>query len=69
MGGDSRDLLTDVNSLTLTYYNLLNVKAAGTVEAKKVQIEVEMIRRVLAIENTNHVISSRYMMRNRKVTN
>ena len=69
VGGVSRSILTDVNSLIFTYYNLKNVVAAGTVEAKKVQIEVEMIRKILTLENTNHVISSRYMMRNRRVTN
>ena len=67
--GAPQAVLKDVRELKFVYYNLLGNETTALLEAKQVQVDAEMVRRVFAIENTNHVISARFMMRNREVAN
>ncbi|MDQ8186109.1 prepilin-type N-terminal cleavage/methylation domain-containing protein [Pelagicoccus sp. SDUM812002] len=71
-GGKTDIILKDVKSLELVYYNLYGVKDSdGTInpiEVKEIQLQAEMQRNVLSINNTNEIISARFMMRNRSVS-
>jgi type II secretory pathway pseudopilin PulG len=66
--GGARVMMNDVARFQFKYYNTVGNITASTSEAKKVQIDAEMIRYSVAIENTNQVVSARYTMRNRNVS-
>lgn len=61
--------LYDVDKLEFTYYNFRQSETTNTREVKHVQIEGILERRVLNMYNTNYIISARFMMRNKDVTN
>lgn len=72
---EDRILLYDVDELTLTYYSLINPAdpwispiANNNLEIKHVQLEAKLQRKVLNIDNTNYIISARFMMRNKDVS-
>ena len=67
-GGAAIAILNDVDSLTFKYYNTVGAITASVSEARKVQIDAEMLRTVIAIKNTNQVVSARFTMRNRNVS-
>lgn len=62
-------LLEDVISLDLTYFNLLMAETTQPLEIKEVQLQAVMRRDVLTVGNTNEIISARFLMRNRAVSN
>lgn len=62
-------LLFGVHQLTLNYYTLRNDPTTNPVEIKHVQMEALMQRSVLSTTNSNDIISTRFMMRNRDVSN
>ncbi len=64
-----RTYLYDVEQLAFTYYNFRQNQTTNTREVKHVQIEGILERRVLNLYNTNYIISARFMMRNKDVTN
>lgn len=68
-GGPVHALLEDVESLTLTYFNLKLLETTLPIEVKEVQLHAIMQRKVLRIGNTNEIISARFLMRNRAVSN
>ncbi len=43
--------------------------ALNPLETKHIQLEAKLQRNVLGITNTNYIISARFMMRNKDVTN
>ena len=61
-------ILKDVEHFAFKYFTYLGVPTTKPIEIKRVQMDAEMVRNILHIENTNHVISAQYMMRNRKVS-
>ena len=63
------EMLADVEAFSFKYYNLLGNLTTNVTEAKSVQINGKMRRRVLALSNTEEVISARFTMRNRIVSN
>ena len=67
--GAPQAVLKDVRELQFKYYNLAGNATTALLEAKQVQVDAGMVRHVFAVENTNHVISARFMMRNRDVAN
>ena len=67
-------LLYDVEELNFKYYRLYDPEikdydpiARTRLEVKHVQIEAKLLRNVLTNENTNYIISARFMMRNKNV--
>ena len=62
-GGGTQVILRDVQSFALKYTNHAGATSASTTFVKRVQLDLTMRRNVLALENTNHVISAHYMMR------
>jgi hypothetical protein len=66
----TRTMLSDIRQFTLSYYTLRDNPTMKSIELKKVQLDCEMARDVLLhLTNTNHVLSARWMMRNKIVSN
>ena len=66
---DTRILLYDVQDMDFNYYTLLHSSTTNLLDIKHVQLEAKLEREVLRITNTNYIISARFMMRNRDVSN
>lgn len=71
----SEILLYDVDELSFNYYRLVDPDivdyspiAKSKLEVKHVQIEARIRRNVLRMQNTNYIISARFMMRNKDVS-
>ena len=67
-------LLFDVEELNFFYYRLVDPEIPGydpiaqtKLEVKHVQLEAKLERSVLNLENTNYILSARFMMRNKDV--
>jgi type II secretory pathway component PulJ len=62
-------LLYDVEALDLYYYRYKNDEdALNPLETKHVQLEATLQRNVLNLKNTNYILSARFVMRNKDVT-
>ena len=59
-----RPVLSNVMEFNFRYFNFDGELTTSQPEIKEVQIEANMMKKVLFLENTNHLISSRNMMRN-----
>ncbi len=66
--GTTSTILTEVDDFSLGYYDLTGASTTNSLSVKEVEIDASLIRTVLSLENTNEIISSRFMMRNRKVS-
>jgi prepilin-type N-terminal cleavage/methylation domain-containing protein len=67
---NDRVLLYDVDELDLNYYRYKRDEiAVNPLETKHIQMEAKLQRDVLGVTNTNYIISARFMMRNKDVTN
>jgi len=65
---DQRTLLNNVELFNFAYYNIRGEKTTKLIEAKSVRIDAEMARYVTGLRNTDYIISARFMMRNRDVS-
>ncbi|MDA0350159.1 MAG: hypothetical protein O3C20_22475 [Verrucomicrobia bacterium] len=68
-GGPNEVIMDNLTSFTFNYYNLRRNLTTASISIKEVQIEGLLKRSSLRIYNTNHIISARFMMRNRAVSN
>lgn len=68
VNGNQQLLLTDSEDLLFSFYDLRQNPTTDINEVKHVQLEAEMQRQVLQLFNTNYIISARFMMRNRRVS-
>lgn len=73
VNGQSRVLLRDAVTFDLQFYKMSS-KPEGEVtssplEVKKVQLVAHMRRKALSLEQNDHIISSRFVLRNKAVTN
>ncbi len=68
-GGTSTSILKDIEDFDFNYYTFLGAVTANELEVKEVQVEAQMMKEVYNVENTSHLISARYMMRNKSVNN
>ena len=68
-GGTSTSILKDIEDFDFKYYTFLGAVTANELEVKEVQVEAQMMKVVYNVENTSHLISARYMMRNKSVNN
>jgi prepilin-type N-terminal cleavage/methylation domain-containing protein len=67
---EERVLLYDVDWLNMNYYRYVRSETAlSPLETKHIQLEAKLQRNVLGLSNTNYIISARFMMRNKDVTN
>jgi prepilin-type N-terminal cleavage/methylation domain-containing protein len=67
-------LLFDVEQMSFYYYRLVDPEipnydpiARTVLEVKHIQLEAKLKRTVLNLDNTNYIISARFMMRNKDV--
>ena len=62
-------LFKDVEIFKMVFYNRLNVdvtsEASVLTEAKTVQINAKLVKKVIDQNNTDYIISARFLMRNR----
>ncbi|MEX0332127.1 MAG: type II secretion system protein J [Puniceicoccaceae bacterium] len=71
---DRETLLYDVEQMNFFYYRLVDPEipnydpiARTRLEVKHVQLEAKLKRTVLNLDNTNYILSARFMMRNKDV--
>jgi prepilin-type N-terminal cleavage/methylation domain-containing protein len=67
--GTKEVVMDDLVSFAFNYYNLRRLPTTAEISIKEVQIEGLLKRSSLRINNTNHIISARFMLRNRSVSN
>ncbi len=65
--GSERALLTNLEEFELRCYNILRNPTVHRLEVKEVQIDAVMARRIVSTRVSNHIISARFMMRNKRV--
>ncbi len=68
-GGETTTILKDIEDFDFNYYTFLSVETANILEVKEVQVEAKMVKEIYNMENTSHLISARYLMRNKIVNN
>ena len=68
-GGPDEEILDDLTNFQFNFYNLRKVSTTAPISIKEVQIEGLMKKNSLVLTNTNYIISARFMMRNREVSN
>jgi prepilin-type N-terminal cleavage/methylation domain-containing protein len=68
-GGTNEAVMDDLSSFAFNYFNLRRESTTAKISIKEVQIEGLLKRNALRVNNTNHIISARFMMRNRSVSN
>jgi len=66
--GVTEMVLTDIDSFEFVYYDLQRDSTSDALSVKEVEINAVMSKNVVVLQNTNQVISSRFMMRNRQVS-
>lgn len=66
--GDVRVLMNDVRQFHFRRFNVLRQPAENHLETKQIQLELSMVKRVLRRETSEKVVSARYIMRNKQVT-
>lgn len=64
----STTLLSGVQRLFLTFYDINGNETDDLLAAKEVQLSAKMERKALTLDNTDEIISARFMMRNRIVS-
>lgn len=69
VNGIDRTMLSDVNWLNFKFFNVLNAETNTLLEVKSVQMEAGLQKNVMKIMNTDHIVSARFMMRNRTISN
>lgn len=67
-GTDEQVLMNNVEELEFRYFNLQGGAAAVRIEVKQIQLSLRMVRRAITIDNTEQVVSARYILRNKRVS-
>ena len=68
-GGNKEEVLNDLTAFQFRFFNLRKNPTTAPISIKEVQIEGLMKKNALLVTNTNYIISARFMMRNRAVSN
>ncbi len=61
-------VISNIESLSFRYYNLLGNTTTNPVEVKKIQLEALLEKTVFEVKNTTNIVSAKFMLRNRKVS-
>lgn len=62
-------IMTGVEELNFRYFDLQAEAATVPIQVKQIQLQLKLVREAINIENTEKVVSARYIMRNKKVSN
>jgi len=68
-GGNTEVVLRNCDALTLDYFTITDASTTSLGSIKKVQLSAITRRWVQNLENTDHLITATYMMRNRNIAN
>ena len=60
-------LMTGVEDLNINYYNLQAGPATVPLEVKQIQLQLKLVRNAVALQNTEKVVSARFILRNKEV--
>lgn len=67
--GAAREIvLSDVAAFDLQFFTLRGANTSNPLETKRVQLETIMERHALSTQNTNHIISAQFVLRNHHVS-
>lgn len=66
--GQVQVLMNDVRQFFFRRFNVLQEPAANNLETKQIQLELSMVKEVIGRETSERVVSARYIMRNKQVT-
>lgn len=67
--GDETVIMEGVEDLNFFYYNLQGMEATVPLEVKQIQLQLKLIRKTISLDNTDRVVSARFILRNKKVSN
>lgn len=67
--GDETIVMRGIEDFKLLYYNLQGGEAVVPLEVKQIQLQLKLTRRSGTLDNTDRVISARFILRNKKVSN
>lgn len=65
--GSREVIFSDVEELVLSRFTVLDTPATNALETKLIQLELEMVKNVIARKTTKKIVSARYIMRNKRV--
>lgn len=68
-GSDETVVMSNVEELEFNYFDLQANEAEYPIRVKQIQLRLKMVRYAIAIENTEQVVSARYILRNKRVSN
>lgn len=68
-GGNEKIVLRDVEALEFKFFNLVNAQTTNLMEVKSVLMDGMLEKHAGSRENSDHIISARFMMRNRQISN
>jgi prepilin-type N-terminal cleavage/methylation domain-containing protein len=66
--GEERVLMRGIDELNFRYYDLQSAEVTNPLAVKQVQVQVKLLRSVLGLENTERVLSARFILRNKRVS-
>ena len=66
--GQAQVLMNDVRQFFFRRFNVLQQPASNNLETKQIQLELSMVKEVIGRETSERVVSARYIMRNKQVT-
>ncbi len=68
LGGESQILMSDVRQFFFRRFNLQGEPTNKNLETVQIQLELSMVKRVLVRETSEKIVSARFVMRNKQVT-
>jgi prepilin-type N-terminal cleavage/methylation domain-containing protein len=66
--GEVQVLMNDVRQFFFRRFNVLQQPANNNLETKQIQLELSMVKEVIGRDTSERVVSARYIMRNKQVT-
>ena len=66
--GQGQVLMNDVRQFFFRRFNVLQQPASNHLETKQIQLELSMVKDVIGRDTSERVVSARYIMRNKQVT-
>ncbi len=66
---DEAVVMEGVEDLSFLYYNLQGGQASVPLEVKQIQLQLKLVRKTISLDNTERVVSARFILRNKKVSN
>lgn len=65
--GEETVILSGVEALRFLYFDLQGGSATVPLHVKQIQLQTRLVRRTVSFDNTERVVSARYVLRNKEV--